>query len=427
LGRCSWGCLAIAFGLMPAQAAEPAPQSIWQQETLTGDWGGARTALKNRGLEFTLVSIDEIFGVVAGGLDRRANYAGRSEFTVDADLEKLIGWRGASAHATVYQIRDGGRNAEDNVGSLSDPSNIDALPTTRLFTTWFQQTWLDDRISLRVGQLAADDEFFTAQTATGLINGTFGWGDLNNIDLRSGGPAYPLAAPGARLAVKASEAVTIQAAAFSGNPAGPGCNDLPQRCNRYGLKFGITNGALLIGEVQYALNQDKGSAPSGMFKLGAWYLTGEPADVPGLPQHRGDASLYAVADQTLWRGKDSSVNLFVRGAITPADRNTVSAYLDGGIGWKGPLPGRKDDMFTIGIAYADISPDLAAADRAAGNVPRDYELVFEASYMAQLAPWWTIQPDLQFIVHPNGGQNPEMPAERFGNALVLGLRSTVKF
>ena len=45
----------------------------------------------------------------------------------------------------------------------------------RLFTAWFQQNAVDDRFSLRFGQLAADDEFISSPTAGGLINGTFGW------------------------------------------------------------------------------------------------------------------------------------------------------------------------------------------------------------------------------------------------------------
>jgi porin len=426
-----WGgwtsiCGAIALASCPVTAAERAAKSVWEQEALSGDWGGLRPALKDKGLEFTVVSIDELFGPAAGGLDRRASYEGRTEFTIDANLQTLIGWAGASAHTTIFQIRNGGHNVADNVGSLSDPSNIDALPTTRLYTAWLEQTWLDKRVSLRVGGLGADEEFFTTASGNGLINATFGWGDLNAADLRSGGPAYPLAAPGARLALKPTDAVTVQAAVFSGDPAGPGCTDLPQRCNRYGLTFAPSNGAFLIGEVQYAENPSA-SGPDGTFKLGAWYATGHPNEVPGVPLRQGDASLYAVADRTVWRGRDSSVALFLRGAVAPRDGNLIPAYVDGGLAWKGPLPGRKDDTFTVGIAYADIGADVAAADRAAGNVVRDYELVLEASYMVQVAQWWTVQPDVQFIVHPNGGQDPQRPAERLGNALILGVRSTVKF
>jgi len=37
------------------------------------------------------------------------------------------------------------------VGAIADPSNIEALPSTRLFTSWFQQNFYDDKVSLRIG------------------------------------------------------------------------------------------------------------------------------------------------------------------------------------------------------------------------------------------------------------------------------------
>jgi porin len=439
-----------ALSVTAGHAADkaPAPKSIWEQETLTGDWGGARTALKDNGIDLTLVYIGETLSVLSGGLERRNSYEGRLEFSSDANLEKLIGWKGATTHVTVFQIHNGGRNAADNVGSISDPSNIDAFATTRLFTAWLQQNAFDDRVSLRVGQLAADDEFLTSQTASGLINGTFGWADMMAANITNGGPAYPLATPGARLAIKPTEELTLQAAVFSGDPAGKDCTDIAQRCNTHGTTFSFSGGALWMGELQYAINQRKDAlGMPGVYKLGAWYATAnyndlhygidgtgaqvslgvDPTATP--VEHKGNYGLYGVADQMVWRGKEASLNLFVRGGFAPSDRNLVSYYVDAGLGLKGPLPGRPDDTLTFGFAYAKISKDAAAADQ--NTVPavivRDYEAVFELNYALQIAPWWTLQPDLQYIVHPNGSQNPDDATVRLENAFVAGMRSTIKF
>ena len=440
--------VANAADVMPTKAKAPAQKSIWEQDTLTGDWGGARTALKDKGIDLTLVYIGETFSVLSGGLRRRGSYEGRFEFTSEADLEKLIGWKGATTHVTVFQINNGNWNTADNVGSVSDPSNIDAYHTTRLFTAWYQQNWFDDRISLRVGQLAADDEFLTSPTASGLINGTFGWADMMAANIMSGGPAYPLATPGARLAVQSADSWTLQAAVFSGDPAGRNCTDLPQRCNAHGTTFSFSGGALWMGEAQYAVNQGKDAKGlAGMYKLGAWYATANYNDrhfgidatgatVPlGVDPtatplgHKGNYGLYGVADQMVWRGHESSLNLFARGGFMPSDRNLVSYYVDAGLGLKGALPGRPDDTLGFGVAYARISKDVASADQdtAPAVVVRDYEMVFELNYAYQIAPWWTVQPDLQYIVHPNGGQNPNDATLRLENAFVAGVRSTIKF
>lgn len=440
----------VGLSLTAAQAADApkTPKSIWEQDTLTGDWGGARTALKDKGVDLTLTYINEVFGVLGGGLNRQPSYEGRFEFSTDTDLQKLIGWTGATTHVTVYQLHNGGQEVVKNTGSISDPSNIDALPTTRLFTAWFQQNAFDDRVSLRIGQFAADDEFLNSKTAAGLMNGTFGWADVVAANMLNGGPAFPLATPGVRLAVKPTDALTMQTAVFSGDPAGGNCTDAPQQCNRYGTSFSFTGGALWMGELQYGINQGKDAAGlPGVYKLGAWYATTDfndvhyglnasgvqvslGADATATPlTHNGNGGIYGVADQMIWRGKDSSLNVFLRGGFAPSDRNVVSYYVDAGAGLKGPLPGRPDDMLTFGVAYARISKDIAAVDQE--TVPpvvvRDYEAVFELTYAAQLAPWWTVQPDLQYIVHPNGGQNPNDPTQRLGNAFLAGIRSTIKF
>ncbi len=447
--------LAMAFGGagaaqaadVPTKAAKapPAPQSIWERDKLTGDWGGVRTDLSNKGIDITLDYVAETFAVLSGGLERRASYEGRLEFSVDANLEKLIGWSGASTHVTVFQIHNEGRNAADIAGSIADPSNIDALPTTRLFTAWFQQDF-NSVASLRIGQLAADDEFFTSDTAGGLLNGTFGWGNNLAANMTNGGPAYPLATPGARLQVMPVENLTFLAGVFSGDPAGANCNDDAQKCNRHGTTFSFSGGSMWIGEAQYAVNQGKQAMGlPGVYKVGAWYQTADFADqrygVDGTGavvllsdptvvdplNHSGNWGIYGVADQMVWRNGDRSVNLFLRGGYSPADRNMISWYFDGGAGFKGIVPSRADDTLTVGVSYAKISDDAVAADTDAGNVARDHELLFEVSYAAQIAPWWVVQPDLQYIVHPNGGQNPNDATQGFDHAFLAGVRSTISF
>ncbi len=446
--------IAASLSIGSAYAEDQAkPPSIWEQDTLTGDWEGVRTALKSQGIDVTLNETAEIFDLLSGGIDRQASFGGRFEVSVDTDLQKLAGWTGATAHVTVFQIHNGGHNVEDDVGALADPSNIDARATTRLFTLWFQQSLFDDRVSVRIGQLAADDEFFTSDTAAGLINATFGWPTLTAADMTSGGPAYPLSAPAIRVKAKPTDELSVLGAVFSGDPAGSNCNDDPQECNKHGTTFSFSGRALWMGELQYAVNQGKGAVGlPGVYKLGSWYATTDFADqhfgVDGAGavvsladstvsrplNHGGDWGFYGIADQTVRREEKSSLNLFLRGGFSPSDRNLVSYYIDGGFGLKAPLPGRDDDVLSFGVGYSKISSDAAALDRdtLALDGPRfpirDYELAFELSYKAQIAPWWTVQPDLQYIVHPGGNvPNPDAPNSSVEDAFLVGVRSTIAF
>jgi porin len=432
---------------MPVKAAKapPAPQSIRERDTLTGDRAGLRNDLSNKGIDITLEYIAETFAVGSGGLERRATYEGRLAFSVVTNLEKLVGWRGAKTSVTVLQIHNGGRNAADITGAIVDPSNIDALPTTRLFTAWFRQDF-NSIASLRIGQLAADDEFFTSDTAGGLLNGTFGWGNNLAANMTSGGAAYPLATPGVRLQLMPTENLTLLGGVFSGDPAGANCNDDAQTCNRHGTTFSFSGGSAWLGEAQYVVNQGENPAGlPGVYKIGGWYQTADFADqrygvdgtgavvllsdptMAGALNHSGNWGIYGVADQMVWRNSGRSANLFARLGYSPADRNLVTWYFDGGAGFKGFVPGRTDDVLTFGASYSKISDDANAAETDAGNVARDYELLFEVSYTARITPWWILQPDLQYIVHPNGGQNPDDATQGFDHAFLAGLRSTFTF
>ncbi len=444
--------IAVAITVLGASGfgAKAEDQDLWQRDNLSGDWGGVRTALKKKGIEVGINYIGETFSILSGGLQHETSYEGRLDIKIDADLEKLIGWTGGNAEVRAFQIHDIDNRNASLTGSIADPSNIDAVPTTRLFTAWFQQE-VGKAGSIRVGQLAADDEFFVSTTANGLINSTFGWANVISANLPSGGPAYPLATPGARFQINAAENISLLAAIFSGDPAGVNCNGSPQGCNRYGTTFSFSGGAFAIGEAQYQTNQEKDSKGlATAYKFGVWYHSGNFADqhfgfsaagtlvtlaVASSPLfHRGDWGIYGVADQMVWRGRAESVSIFARAGATPSDRNLVSWYVDGGVSLKGLISGRNDDALTFGIAYSRISPDAAALDqdKLALNGPpypiRDAEIVYELSYLAQIAPWWTVQPDIQYIVHPGGGvPAPAMPASAVRNAFVIGARTTVTF
>ncbi|ABD89164.1 carbohydrate porin [Rhodopseudomonas palustris] len=420
----------LAGGLVTASAQE---KSLEERDKLTGTWGGARTALEDKGIEIGVVYIGEVLGISGGAKPAggtHATYEGRLDVTINTDLEKLVGWAGAKTHVRAFQIHSAqGQNAANYVGSIADPSNIDAYGTTRLFTAWFQQefgTWG----SIRLGQLAGDDEFLVSTTAGGLINGTFGWAAIMAANLPSGGPAYPLATPGVRLQVNPTENISLLGAVFAGDPAGKNCTSGNQQrdCNRFGTTFSLDGGAFWLGEAQYNFNQDKDATGlAGSYKVGAWYHTGDRFLDQYYQSNRStDWGMYGVVDQMLWRGKDASTSIFVRGGWTPSDRNVVSWYIDGGVGFKGFVPGREADTLTIGVAHSKISREAAAYSFDNSALRRTGETVLEVSYIAQVNPWWTVQPDFQYIAKPAGGALRD-DGSVVDDAYVFGVRTTITF
>jgi porin len=438
---------ALLMTASPSRASD-----LFQQETLTGDWFGARPALEHAGV---VLGADEIFDAMTnptGGKKQGAAFEGRFEAFATVDLATALGWQGAILHANAYQIHGRGLSADD-VGNLLTVGNIGATPSTRLFGLWLQQSLFHDAVSIRAGQIAADDEFFVSQYASLFVNSTFGWPSILGINLPSGGPAYPLATPGIRLRIALSPQWTATTAVLNGDPAPEGIGD-PQRRNGSGTSLRTDGDALWISELAYAASLPiGGDTLPGSYKIGAWYHSGRFADQRldathlsladpasnGEPTiHGGNFGGYMIADQLLWRrdaSGDRGLGVFLRMGGAPADRNLIAFHIDGGVSYVGLLPGRDNDVIGFGMSYERVggeqralSCDVAAFSGIA-EAPADFESAIELSYQAQIAPWWLVQPDAQLILHP-GARVPDLDAPTAfvpANAVILGVRTAVSF
>ncbi len=407
---------------------------------------GARDAMERGGLTFALTYLGEVLSNQRGGVRRGTGYEGRAALEVDLDLGRALGMRGARIHGEIYQIHGRGITA-DRVGNILSVSGIEALPSTRLFELWFQQS-VGDTFSLRLGQLAADAEFQVTEYGALFVNSTLGWPASSGANLPSGGPAYPLATPGIRARWRPVEGVTLMAGLFNGDPAGRG-EEEAQRRNRDGLRFRLRDDPFLILEARAAWAD---AALPGTAYLGGWRhfgtfddlrSTGDglslaDPDVTGRARlRRGNHGIYAGLDQAVWRDGDAAVGTFLRVAGSPGDRNLVSAYVDGGVVAKGLIPARPGDSAGLAFAYARVGDGARRLDRdvrlfGAPDAPvRSSELLFEATYQAQIVPGFTVQPLVQHVIRPGGGAiAPRADGEaprRVGNATVLGVRTTVRF
>jgi porin len=419
----------------------PVP-SIATSLPYNGDPGGYRKWLGERGILYGLEYTNDVLANVRGGLRTGTIDQGKLHGIVTVDLGKLAGWNGLTFFANVFQIHNTGRIRRDLVGGINTIAAIEAVPTTRLSEVWLEQSFAGGKASVRVGQLAADAEFFFSELSTMFLQSD--WPTIAAVNLPSGGAAYPLSTPGVRLKVDPVNNVSLMVAVLNGDPAGPGPGDEQLR-NRYGLNFRISDPPFVIGEAQFQRNmgkKDEGLATT--LKVGGWGHVGQfddrrlandgtllanPAGSGVAVRHRGNSGLYAIIDQQLYRPKGgdphSGISVFSRMSVSPSDRNLIDAYIDGGIVFAGLIPQRPDDRFGASAIYAKFSDSIRAFDRDTvlfTGVPgpiRDYEANLELTYMAQIIPGWTVQPNLQFIWHPSG--------DATRNATVVGARSQWRY
>jgi porin len=401
------------------------PETMWERPLLLGDLNDLRNQIMYHGLTVSPTLIAEVMGNIFGGMRQGVIFDGVLNLGIDIDLERLTDWwTGGSIHANGLWIF-GPSLSERYVGDISNTSNISGFNTFRLQELWFEQSFWQQRASLRVGMLAADAEFFIAPHASLFLSGTFGAFTLvaNNLP---NPPVYPVAAPGIRLAIQPTSKFYFQAGIYNGNSQS-------QEQNNHGVNFPLstTDGALIFSEIGFLLNQSAGDRGlKGTYKLGSFVLTNNldtwnsqakaALGTGSLEGAGADYGIYGVADQELLESGGLSIAMFLRGGGAPPDVNFVDWYIDGGFVFKGFVPGRSDDTAGIAVAHSSISRDFSNAQVLQGSPGFSGETVLEATYNFSLAPWWTVQPDFQYIWTPSA-QNGS------SNAAVIGIRTVITF
>jgi porin len=431
---------------LPVQVPPP-PADIWARSNLLGDVDGLRPWLEQYGIEIGVTETSEVLGNPIGGVHQGAIYDGVTDLNLGFDLRTYFGWRGVF-FARAYQIHGRGLSA-NNLDNLNVASGIEADRTTRLYELWYEQHF-GDWLRVRIGQQSAGQEFIVSSTARLFVNATFGWPTLPSTDLPAGGPNYPVATPAVRFRIDANDALTFFTGVFNANPTGApiGAAD-PQRYDLSGTAFRVNDGAFVIAETRY--NPDN-SPKNGTYRFGAWYnsdkfpsqnfaTNGVSLASPlssGTPQMlANDYSIYGIIDQPLFPSPDptdkSGFTAFARAMGAPGDRNLIGYYVDGGLAYRGPF-GRKDDEVGLAFGWARVGDGARSLDQNTAIYTgqpypvRSAESVIELTYQLSLAPWWQVQPDLQYIDNIDGGVlNPNAPGHKIGNALVLGVRTSIAF
>ena len=412
---------------------------------ITGDWGGLRGKLASCGIAFLGSEQAEVWGNTTGGLERGMVYTGLLKFGLNVDLDKAAGWCGASVGTTWFWLS--GRDAsQDLVGNFLTISGIAGFNTLRMFELWFQQNLLDDKISLRFGQLTADTEFVISKYGATFINATFGWSAFLYMNLPGGGPQFPTGTLGVRLALNPWDWFKFQTAIFQGNV-------YPQNVNLHGFRWRLDsqNGFFFLNEAQFLWNQsEKQRGFRGEFKAGAWLDTAKFTEANSDNLVRGNYGFYFILDQMLYskpaedrtaarkdskrvlgetngdgtasaeHKSDQGLGWFGRIGFNPQDHDFIGFYFDTGLTYKGLIPTRGDDTLGVAFAYARLSSGARQAQINDGSVGVGAEMVLEATYQAPITKWMSVQPDLQVIINPGGNQD-------LGNAIVIGGRISITF
>jgi porin len=395
---------------------------------MTGDWDGWRKKLVDDGLTVSPTYTGLVSGNPSGGARQGIQANGLFNIALDFDLGKMSD--GAvtdlTFHTNAMYIYGPGLSPKF-VGDFSNTSNIQGYNSIRVQEIWLQKEFFNQRLSVKIGNLAADLEFFQSSSSSLFLCSTFGGFTLLFTNIPTP-PFYPVASPGVLVQFLPTSKTYVMSAVY-----GMDNSSEPESTNQHGTRFALTasSGMLIMSEVGYLLNQGpKDTGLQGTYRLGSfvdtynydnWGSQAHAALGTGSLQSAGaNYGVYGIVDQQIYAKDNRAISVFFRASAAPSNVNLVDGYQDGGFNFTGFIPGRTNDVAGLAMAHSHISGNYSNSQVLQGYTAATEETVLEATYKAQVTPWWSIQPDFQYIMNPSGVLGSP-------NAVVLGVSTTVAF
>lgn len=405
----------IALAASNVAFAEEAPD--WRSDTLSGDWGGNRSGLYEKGVSVDITHKSDLLANTAGGRARGGVWLMNTEAAVSLDLDKLVGWSGGSAYIQ-YHVQHGNQPQDFNgayVGSFAGVSNIETGTSTgQFYQAWLQQSSADGSLSLLGGLYAIDSEFYVTDSSGLFVQPPYGMSAemAQMANNKYAPPVFPMGALGVRLKYTGSN-FYAQAALTDGVPGNP--ND--PRGTQIRLDKG--DGTLAVVEVGYTpeVEADALSKTS----LGMWRYTARgndlvTVDALGNQLQQVNQGIYALAERTLYsenEGAGQGLAGFVRFGVVNKDIHQADWSGSMGLNYLGLFEGRDDDAFGIAVSTSHASDKYRIL-----NGSKSFETVIELTYRAQLLPGLSMQPVVQKVFNPNMDAAVQ-------DALIAGVRFEV--
>lgn len=434
-----------ALGLAATAFAAPETDASFDPSTrATGDWGGLRTDLYNKGYDINLEYVGEAATNLKGGYDndKTARYSDQFAVGAQLDLQKILGWHDAEFKITVTE-RSGRNISNDRIGdprtgTLSSSQEVWGRGQTyRLTQMWYKQKFFDGHLDIKAGRFGPGEDFNSFPCD--FQNLTFCGSQVGNW---TGDIWYnwPVSQWAARVKWAFNPEFFVQIGAFEQNPS-----EL-DRENGFKLSGSGTKGTIIPVEAvwspsfqglpgEYRVGYYKSSANANDVYEGA---DGQPQPISGgaFKEHDEKHGWWVVAQQqvTSHNGDISrGLSVFAQATGHAKDTNNIQDYQSVGMTYRGPFDARpKDDL---GLAFGRIHVNDRVTDREKLENALDgisdydnpnYIPVQKTEYNAEIyygfhvTNWLTVRPNLQYVKNPGG-------VDQVDNAIVAGLKVQSKF
>jgi porin len=420
----SWGLCMFAFPAHSQTSPEeplPGPDS---HETgqgphghLFGDWGGERSRLQERGVNFDLQYVSDSLGNTESDQNGRFASWNRFRWTVDIDFGELIGQPGWYFHATA--LWQGGGNLGAYLGLLTSPSGMSSANTCRLDSWWIEKRWLDERITARAGQFAGQDFYGAQHYAASFIFEPMGYAlgnlftTLESFDPPSTPAMEIRVAPVHSFYVKSMVLAAVRAP-FSQNATGlvPQFNGTPLSVSEIGFTPGKK-----ASSVRTFDDVEGRKGYSGLYQFGASYNPGKFMSQTSAMPRSGNYLLYWMASQALWR-VDPKGGKGLDGTIaydwSPPGINRNNKMLTAGLRFNEAMPLGFHNTVSLGYVRNSLSAQFLPPGASAWKT----EQGIEVNALLDVFPMVLLQPVFQYYANVGGGSQ---------RAVVFGFRTKMEF
>jgi hypothetical protein len=211
------------------------------REHLLGDWEGLRSKLEDLGVTPTLTYVSDIAGNPNGGKSKGAAYADNLGLGLLFDLDTLFGLTGGPFLLSMSQ-RDGDSLSQEHVGNVCTIQQVYGGETFHLIDLAYQQKLLDDRVELRLGRIAAGDDFLVSPYDYLFMQNGFDGNPVGIFFNSPGMTAYPDATWGRRLKLEPTARTYVMGGIYN-------CDPSIRENDHHGADMSMNGPVFAIGEV----------------------------------------------------------------------------------------------------------------------------------------------------------------------------------
>ncbi|MFH1380712.1 MAG: carbohydrate porin, partial [Candidatus Omnitrophota bacterium] len=412
----------------------------FNQETATGNWGGFRNRLEDRGVTISSNYTTDIGGNPTGGLKQTTEYSGFLDLGVAFDLEKIASLKGLALTVTNYLAS--GRDLSAAIGNFFGVQEIYTPGNYYFGEMDLSLSLFEDVLVLETGRLFAGDIFATSDLWQYYVNGGINV-NLNSIPANIFFPSFNIAAWAARFTYQPNEEWHLAAGIYNADAN-------VEKINNYGadFSFAMKDGYLAIGQLSYKHHQKKeDNGLPGSTSFGGYYQSSRFQDLTDSTKRwHGNYGYYLIFDQMIYRGdwpefkgphymrsgaseserakhayhpnttvardRPNGLTFWAAGYLAPQEHiNTQTYQIASGLVYQGLPPNRDHDVTAFCVLLGHFSDQLDG---------QGIETVLELNHRFQIGQWFYITPDIQYVINPNGQTD-------INNALVLGVEISVNF